>query len=166
MTIQIVNNSNNPLPKYNNEPINGNVRDSGLDVYADFSKINKKFLFDSELIENASKIVIKPLGRVLIPTGIHCSIPPGYEIQVRDRSGNALKRGLIVTNGVGTIDSSYTGDIGVILTNCSNQNVIIEDHERIAQLVCMRVIAVEWEQVETLEETVRGAKGFGDSGTK
>lgn len=170
MKVKIMNLSQNPLPKYVHEPVNGLVQDSGMDIYADFSKINPKFMWDVSPTYNEDgtikSITVHPLGRILIPTGIHCACPPGYELQVRDRSGYALKKGVQLSNGIGTIDASYRGDIGVILCNVSNQEVVIEDHERIAQLVCAKVIAVEWEQVDTLDETERGEGGYNSTGIK
>lgn len=109
MKVKIMNLSQNPLPKYVHEPINGLVQDSGMDVYADFSKLNDKFMWNCDKSYdkdgNITSITIHSLGRILIPTGIHVAIPEGYEIQVRDRSGYALKKGIMVTNGIGTIDA-------------------------------------------------------------
>lgn len=170
MKVKVVNTSKNPLPVYANEPINGLVQDSGMDIYADLDNVPTKFCFDTEINyhddRSVKNIVINPFGRVLIPTGIHTAIPNGFEIQVRDRSGHALKKGLIIVNGVGTIDSSYTGDIGVILCNVSNVPVVIEAGERIAQLVLAKVETCEWEQVDSLDETARGENGFNSTGTR
>ena len=170
MKVKIINLSQNPLPKYVHEPVNGLVQDSGMDVYADFSKLNDKFMWncDKSYDEdgNVTSITIHSLGRILIPTGIHVAIPKGYEIQVRDRSGYALKKGIIVTNGIGTIDASYRGDIGVILTNCSPTDVVIEAGERIAQLVLAKVETCEWEITESLDETERGEGGYNSTGIK
>lgn len=170
MKISVVNQSQNPLPKYAHEPIDGKVQDSGMDIYADFTKINEKFNFGCTLNKdeqgNIVSITMHSLDRILIPTGIHVATPLGYEIQVRDRSGYALKKGIIVTNGIGTIDAIYRGDIGVVLTNCSREDVVIEAGEKIAQLVCCKVKAVEWELTDTLDETVRGEGGYNSTGIK
>lgn len=170
MKIDIVNKSNNSLPTYAHTPVNNKVLDSGMDVYGDFHKINKDFMFDTNLIityEDGKEVLvleIQPLGRVLIPTGISVACPNGYEIQCRDKSGLALKQGLILTNGIGTIDSIYRGDIGIIITNISNKPAYIKDHTKIAQLVCMKVEAVEWNEVKELDDTNRGNGGYGSTG--
>jgi dUTP pyrophosphatase len=106
------------------------------------------------------------MERRLIPTGLFISLPKGYEAQVRPRSGLALKRGITVLNTPGTIDADYRGEIGVILINLSTEPFIIEDGERIAQMIIARHEQAEWEQVEVLDETERGAGGFGHSGVK
>lgn len=159
MIVKVVNNSTNPLPKYGSEGA------SGADLYADVININKKFLYDGASILTDTQLLLPSGSRALIPSGIHVDIPKGYEIQVRNRSGQALKQGLIVTNGIGTIDEDYKGDIGVILTNTSKTSVIINQGDRIAQLVLMPVTKIEWQQVESLEESERGENGFGSTGT-
>ena len=106
------------------------------------------------------------MERRLIPTGLFISLPKGYEAQVRPRSGLAIKRGITVLNSPGTIDADYRGEICVILVNLSADPFIIEDGERIAQMVIARHEQAEWEQVEVLDETERGAGGFGHSGVK
>ena len=111
-------------------------------------------------------IVLKPLQRCLVPTGLSIALPEGYEAQVRPRSGLALKKGITVLNSPGTIDADYRGEIGVILVNLSDTDFVIEDGERIAQMVVARYEQVEWEAVETLSETERGEGGFGHSGRK
>jgi dUTP pyrophosphatase len=111
-------------------------------------------------------IVLKPLQRCLVPTGLSIALPEGYEAQVRPRSGLALKKGITVLNSPGTIDADYRGEIGVILVNLSDAEFVIEDGERIAQMVVARYEQVEWEAVETLSETERGEGGFGHSGRK
>ena len=111
-------------------------------------------------------IELRPMERHLIPTGIFLSLPKGYEAQVRPRSGLALKRGITVLNTPGTIDADYRGEVCVILINLSTEPFIIEDGERIAQMIIARHEQAEWEQVEVLDETERGAGGFGHSGVK
>lgn len=142
---KFVNKSNNPDPEYAKEG------DSGFDLRA----------FISE------PITLKPLERKLIPTGLSVELPPNTELQVRPRSGMALKHGISVLNTPGTVDESYRGDIGIIAINLSNEDYTIQPGERIAQGVIMNVIGQrisELEKVETLSETVRGATGFGSSG--
>ena len=143
MKVGIINKSSYEIPNY------GKVGNSGMDV--------KAFITEP--------ITLKPLERSLIPTGIYLDIPEGYEIQVRPRSGLALKRGLTVLNTPGSVDSNYTGEIGVILVNLSNEEQIIEPGERIAQLVFAKVEFMELEDIELItKETERGGQGYGDSG--
>ena len=143
MKVGIINKSSYEIPNY------GKVGNSGMDV--------KAFITEP--------ITLKPLERALIPTGIYLDIPEGYEIQVRPRSGLALKRGLTVLNTPGTVDSNYTGEVGVILVNLSNEEQIIEPGERIAQLVFAKVEFMELEEIELItKETERGGQGYGDSG--
>ncbi len=111
-------------------------------------------------------ITLKPLQRCLVPTGLFIALPKGYEAQVRPRSGLALKKGVTVLNSPGTIDADYRGEVCVILVNLSNDDFIIEDGERIAQMVVARHETVEWESVETLDATERGEGGFGHTGVK
>lgn len=144
MKIEIINKSANDLPQYATE------QSAGLDLRAN--------------IENS--INLKPLERSLIPTGLHISLPKGFEAQVRPRSGLAYKKGLTVLNSPGTIDADYRGDIGVILVNLSNEEVTIEPKERVAQLVIAKYTQAEWEEVNELTETDRGEGGFGSTGTK
>ncbi len=144
MKISIVNKSHNPLPSYATE------YSAGMDIRA--------FLKDS--------LVLKPLDRVLVPTGLFIELPQGYEAQIRPRSGMALKKGVTVLNTPGTIDSDYRGEIGVILINLSNTEVIIEDGERICQMVIAKHETITFEQVQVLNDTQRGAGGFGHTGTK
>lgn len=115
-------------------------------------------------IQVAKTIEIKPGGRCLIPTGLFVAIPQGYELQCRMRSGLALKMGLTLTNGIGTIDADYRGEIGIILTNTSNTPVRINDGERLMQLVLAKHEVAEWEEVEVLPEADRGEGGFGHTG--
>ena len=130
------------LPKYES------IGAAGLDVRANITK----------------PIVLGSLKRVLIPTGLKVSIPQGYEIQVRPRSGMALKHGITMLNTPGTIDSDYRGDIGLIVANLSDEEYTIQPNERLGQLVLNKVEQIEWEAVETLDETERGAGGFGHTG--
>lgn len=120
-----------------------------------------------DLRANLSEVItLQPLERKLIPTGLFIELPQGYEAQVRPRSGLAVKKGLTVLNSPGTIDSDYRGEIKVILINFSNEVQTIESGERIAQMVISRFEQISWEQVQELEATVRGAGGFGHTGTK
>lgn len=142
MKIEIVNKSNFEIPKYATE------ESAGLDLQA--------------FIE--SPIELKPLERALVPTGLYISIPVGYEGQIRGRSGMALKHGISLANGIGTIDSDYRGEVKVILINLSNENYTINNGDRIAQLVFNQYIKAEWTEVVELRETTRGKGGFGHSG--
>jgi len=144
MKIRIVNKSTNPLPEYSTS------HSAGMDLRA--------FLKEA--------VLLKPLERVLIPTGLYIELPEGYEAQVRPRSGLALKKGISVLNTPGTIDADYRGEIGVILINLSNQEVSIENGERICQMVIAKHEKAEFIQVELLNETERGAGGFGSTGVK
>ena len=161
MQVKVINNSNNSLPEYAD---NGS---SGCDIKAALNLVNSKFLYDGAKLINGKeglKLFLPPCSRALIPSGLHVNIPEGYEIQVRCRSGLALKHGIQVVNGIGTIDESYTGDIGVILYNSGSEDFIVNDGDRIAQLVLQQVPKIEWIQVENLDETDRGENGFGHSG--
>jgi dUTP pyrophosphatase len=143
LSVKVINKSNNSLPGY--ETINS----SGLDLKAFIEK----------------EIVLKPLERAMVPTGLYISIPQGFEAQVRPRSGLAANHGLTVLNTPGTIDADYRGEIKVILVNLSNNDFVIKTGERICQLVFAKVEQIDWEQVEILDETERGAGGFGHTGT-
>ncbi len=142
MFIRIVNNSNNPLPEYSTE------MSAGMDLRA--------FLDEP--------VVLKPLERKLIPTGLYIELPKGFEAQIRPRSGLAIKKGITVLNTPGTIDADYRGEIRVILINLSQEDFIIENGERICQMVIASHETVEWNLVEELNETQRGAGGFGHTG--
>lgn len=142
MNIRIINRSHHPLPAY------ATALSAGMDLRANLD----------------TPITLRPLERCLVPTGLFIALPQGYEAQVRPRSGLALKKGITVLNTPGTIDADYRGEIGVILVNLSNEDFIINDGERIAQMVVARHETVEWEAVETLDETERGAGGFGHTG--
>jgi len=144
MKVLVINKSNNELPTYET------IGSAGLDIRA--------FIEES--------ITLKPLERKLVKTGLFLEIPVGYEAQVRPRSGFALKNGVTVLNSPGTIDADYRGEVGVILINLSQENVEIHSGDRIAQLVFAKVEQAEWNEVETLSETERGAGGFGSTGKK
>lgn len=142
MNIQIINRSHHPLPEYATE------LSAGMDLRANLDE----------------PIVLKPMQRCIVPTGLYMALPAGFEAQVRPRSGLAIKKGITVLNSPGTIDADYRGEVGVILINLSQDDFTITDGERIAQMVIARHEQVEWSQVEVLDETERGAGGFGHSG--
>ena len=144
MIVRIVNKSSFDLPEY------ATVASSGLDLRANIDE----------------DIVLKPLERVLVPTGLFISIPEGYEAQIRPRSGLAFKHGITVLNTPGTIDADYRGEIKVILVNLSNQDFTIVKGERICQMVFAKVEQIEWQVVDNLDDTDRGEGGFGHTGTK
>ena len=144
MEIKIVNKGHQPLPAY------ATVQSAGMDLRANIDE----------------PIVLKPLERRLIPTGLHIALPAGYEAQVRPRSGLALKKGITVLNSPGTIDADYRGDIGVILINLSQEDFIVNDGERIAQMIIARHEQAEFVEVEVLDETERGEGGYGHTGVK
>ena len=144
MKVKILNSSKHSNPAYSTE------YSAGLDIRAN--------------IENP--VIIKPLQRVLIKTGLFLEIPEGYEAQIRPRSGLALKKGITVLNTPGTIDSDYRGEVGVILINLSNEEVVIEDGERICQMIFAKFEKVEFINVECVSETQRGEGGFGHTGIK
>lgn len=140
--VKVINKGKQPLPAYATE------QSAGMDLRADIEQ----------------PVTLKPLERRLIPTGLHIALPQGYEAQVRPRSGLALKHGITVLNTPGTIDADYRGEIGIILVNLSNEPFVINDGDRIAQMVVARHERVEWVVVESLDETQRGAGGFGHTG--
>ena len=142
MKIQIINKSKHALPHYET------LASAGMDLKAN--------------IENA--IVLKPLERTIVTTGLYLALPVGTEAQVRPRSGLAAKKGITVLNSPGTIDADYRGEVGVILVNLSNEDFTINDGERIAQLVIAKHERAEWKEVTELDETARGAGGFGSTG--
>lgn len=144
MKVKVMNRSGNPLPEY------ATAFAAGLDVRAD----------------NGEPIVLKPLGRAMVPTGLFLEIPSGYEVQVRPRSGLAAKKGVTVLNAPGTIDADYRGEVCVILVNLSSEDFVIERGERIAQLVLARHEKLEWESADSLSVSGRGEGGFGSTGTK
>ena len=144
MKIRVVNISEHPLPEY------ATVQSAGMDLRASTSE----------------PVVLKPMGRRLIPTGLSIALPEGYEAQVRPRSGLALKKGITVLNAPGTIDADYRGEIGVILINLGSDDFVINSGDRIAQLVIARYERCEFEEVDALDETDRGDGGYGHSGVK
>jgi len=159
MKVNIVNKSINELPKY------ANPGDAGMDLRADFSKgLNEDFLFFSAFDEERQVLIIFPGGRALIPTNLHTAVPEGYELQVRPRSGLALKSGVTVLNTPGCVDSGYRNSIGVILMNLGEDEFEISQGDRIAQGILKKFETIEWNQVESLDETERGLGGFGSSG--
>ncbi|MFV0566611.1 MAG: dUTP diphosphatase [Flavobacteriaceae bacterium] len=144
MQIKIINKSNHALPHYET------LTSAGMDLRANIEK----------------NIILKPLERHIVKTGLFIELPIGYEAQVRPRSGLAAKKGITVLNAPGTVDADYRGEIGVILVNLSNEDFTIENGERIAQLVIAKHERAEWVLVEQLSETSRGEGGFGSTGTK
>ncbi len=144
MHINIINKSEHPLPHYETGA------SAGMDLRANISEA----------------VTLQPLGRAIIKTGLFIALPVGTEAQVRPRSGLAAKKGITVLNAPGTIDADYRGEIGVILVNLSNEPFVVENGERIAQLVIAKHERAEWVAVETLSETARGSGGFGSTGVK
>ena len=144
LKVKIVNRSTNELPAYSTD------QSAGMDLRAWLDE----------------PVTLQPLERRLIHTGVYIELPVGYECQIRPRSGLALKRGLTVLNTPGTIDADYRGEVGVILVNLGNEPQVIENGERICQMVVARHETVQWEHVENLEESERGTGGFGHTGTK
>jgi len=144
MNIKIINKSSHPLPHYET------VASAGMDLRANISE----------------SITLQPLERTIIKTGLFIELPIGFEAQVRPRSGLAAKKGITVLNAPGTIDADYRGEIGVILVNLSKEDFVIEDGERVAQLVIAKHERAEWIEVEELSSTERGSGGFGSTGVK
>lgn len=144
MKVKVINKSRHALPEY------ATSLSAGLDLRANLDE----------------PIVLGSLQRVLVPTGLFISLPEGYEAQVRPRSGLSAKKGITVLNSPGTIDADYRGEIKVILVNLSQEPFLVEDGERIAQMVVARHEQIQWEQVEVLDETDRGDGGFGSTGKK
>jgi dUTP pyrophosphatase len=142
MKVQIINKSHHKLPAYET------IQSAGMDLRANLE----------------APITLAPMQRCIVPTGLYMALPAGYEAQVRPRSGLAIKKGITVLNSPGTIDADYRGEVGVILINLSAEDFVINDGERIAQMVIARHEQVEWQPVEVLDETERGAGGFGHSG--
>ncbi len=144
MTINIINKSQHELPNYET------IASAGMDLRASLSET----------------ITLNPLERAIVKTGLFIELPIGYEAQVRPRSGLAAKKGVTVLNSPGTIDADYRGEIGVILVNLSNEPFVVENGERIAQLIIAKHERAEWNEVESLSETSRGEGGFGSTGVK
>lgn len=142
MQIKIINKSNHELPHYETR------LSAGMDLKANLSE----------------SITLKPLERTIIKTGLFIALPEGYEAQVRPRSGLAIKKGITVLNAPGTIDADYRGEIGIILINLSNEDFVINDGERVAQMVIAKYSQAKWQEVDILEETSRGEGGFGSTG--
>ena len=142
MKIRIVNQSRHPLPSYST------LLSAGMDLRAHLD----------------APVTLAPGARILVPTGLFVSIPKGYEAQIRPRSGLALKKGITILNTPGTIDADYRGEIGVIVVNLSQEDFVMNDGERIAQMVVAKYETVEWESCDSLDETTRGAGGFGHTG--
>ncbi|TVZ26268.1 dUTP pyrophosphatase [Gillisia sp. Hel_I_86] len=144
MKVKIINKSAHDLPNYET------AFSAGMDLRANILE----------------PITLKPLERAIVKTGLFMALPLGFEAQVRPRSGLAAKKGITVLNSPGTIDADYRGEIGVILVNLSNEDFVIENGERVAQMVIAKHEQITWEQVEVLEDTSRGAGGFGSTGNK
>ncbi len=142
MKVRIINKGKHKLPEY------ATPLSAGMDLRASIDEA----------------ITLKPLARCLVKTGLHIELPEGYEAQIRPRSGLAYKHGISIVNSPGTIDADYRGEIGVLLVNLSDTDFVIEDGERIAQMVIARYEQVAWEEVESLNESERGAGGFGHTG--
>ena len=142
MKVQIINKSKHPIPSYETEG------SAGMDLRASID----------------AAITLKPLERAIIKTGLYIALPIGFEAQVRPRSGLAAKKGITVLNSPGTVDADYRGEIGVILINLSNEEFVVNDGERIAQLVIAKHERLKWEEVAILDNTERGVGGFGSTG--
>lgn len=142
MTIQIINKSKHQTPSYET------ILSAGMDLRANISE----------------SLILKPLERVIVKTGLFIALPAGLEAQVRPRSGLAAKRGITVLNSPGTVDADYRGEIGVILVNLSNEDFLIKDGERIAQLIIAKHEQITWKEVSILDKTERGEGGFGSTG--
>ena len=144
MKVRIINNSQHPIPAYET------IHSAGMDIRANLEE----------------PVILKSLDRVLIPTGLFIELIEGYEAQIRPRSGLAVKKGITVLNSPGTIDADYRGEIMIILVNLSKEDFIVEDGERIAQMVISKLERIEWETTAELLETKRGSGGFGSTGRK
>lgn len=144
MKVKVINKGHQPLPAY------ATPQSAGMDLRANLE----------------SPVVLQPMERRLIPTGLYIALPPGYEAQVRPRSGLALKHGITVLNSPGTIDADYRGEVGVLLINLSHEPFTVNDGERIAQMVVARHEQAAFEPVELLDETERGEGGYGHTGVK
>ena len=144
LKIKVINKGHQPLPRY------ATLQSAGMDLRANLDE----------------PIVLRPLERCLVPTGLYIALPEGYEAQVRPRSGLALKRGITVLNAPGTVDADYRGEVGVLLINLSQEDFVVNDGERIAQMVIARHEQADFEVVTELDETERGAGGYGHTGVK
>lgn len=143
MEVRVVNKSKHALPQYETE------QSAGMDLRANID----------------DPVTLKPLERALIGTGLFIELPAGMEAQIRPRSGLAYKKGITVLNAPGTIDADYRGEVGVLLVNLSDEDFVVEDGERVAQMVIARYEQIEWKESDTLARTNRGAGGFGHTGT-
>jgi dUTP pyrophosphatase len=144
LPVNVINQSKHALPSYQTE------HSAGMDLRANLE----------------APVTLKPLQRALIPTGLFIALPEGHEAQIRPRSGLAYKHGISIVNSPGTIDADYRGEIKVLLVNLSDQDFLVEDGERVAQMVVARYERVEWSEAEALTDTERGAGGYGSTGTK
>ena len=142
--VNVINQSKHILPSYQT------IHSAGMDLRANLE----------------APVTLKPLQRALLPTGLFIELPEGHEAQIRPRSGLAYKHGISIVNSPGTIDADYRGEIKVLLVNLSDQDFIVEDGERIAQMVVAKYERIEWSEAETLTDTARGAGGYGSTGTK
>lgn len=142
--VNVINQSKHALPSYQT------IHSAGMDLRANLE----------------APVTLKPLQRALLPTGLFIELPEGHEAQIRPRSGLAYKHGISIVNSPGTIDADYRGEIKVLLVNLSDQDFVIEDGERIAQMVVARYERVEWSEAQTLTDTERGTGGYGSTGTK
>lgn len=142
--IKVINKGHQTLPRY------ATAQSAGMDLRANLEE----------------SIVLKPLERCLVPTGLYIALPEGYEAQVRPRSGLALKKGITVLNAPGTVDADYRGEVGVLLVNLSQEDFVVNDGERVAQMVIARHETADFIEVEELDETERGAGGYGHTGVK
>ncbi len=144
LSVHVINKSKHALPSYQTEHA------AGMDLRANLE----------------APVTLKPLQRALIPTGLHIALPDGHEAQIRPRSGLAYKHGISIVNSPGTIDADYRGEIKVLLVNLSDQDFVVEDGERIAQMVVAQYARIAWLEAEELTDTARGAGGYGSTGTK
>ncbi len=144
LKVSIINRSKHPLPSYETS------QSAGMDLRADLNE----------------PVVLKPGERKLLPTGLYIALPPGYEAQIRPRSGLAIKHGITLLNTPGTVDADYRGEIKIIMINLSQEEFVINDGDRIAQMVINKFEQIQWHPVDELDETERGAGGFGSTGKK
>ena len=162
MKVQVINLSKNELPNY------ATPLSAGMDLRADFSRIsndNRLIVYGNIDLENNTKLTLYPGARVLIPTGLKIALPEGYEARIQPRSGLALKKGISVVNSPGCVDADYREEIGVILINHGIEPFVIENGDRIAQMIVSKVEHVEFEEVDCLTKTDRNG-GFGSTGAK
>jgi len=158
MIVDIINKSNNELPSYAHDG------DAGMDLRAELSTINAKFLYNAEIV--GDRLVIHSGGRALVPTELYMAIPNGYWLGISSRSGLALKQGVCVGNPIGVIDSSYRNSVGVILHNYGFDDFVVNQGDRVAQAILFKCEQINWNEVTSLDETDRNLGGFGSSGVK